>query len=95
MPRKRAEAIETTEMELAKEIIRAKKLCQKEEEECSDAETLGSDDSDDSDYEYDSEEEEEDSFGSSFIDDTEVDEEEARRALKSVTHAARRIRIRA
>ena len=85
MPRKQGQALETTTLELAKEVARANRLCRKEEEECSDAESLGSQDSDDPDYEYSSEEEEE-SYDSSFIDDTEEDEEETRQAFKKLAY---------
>ena len=90
MPRKQSQALETTTLELAKEVARANRLCRKEEEECSDAESLGSQESDDPDYEYDSEEEGEDSYESSFIDDDEVNEEESRRAMKMLVHNRRR-----
>ena len=84
----RGQVLETRSLELAKEIIRAKKLCQKEEEDCTDAETLQ--DSDDPEYEYDSEEEWEDSYESSFIDDDGVNEEASRRALNILAHNRRR-----
>ena len=80
MPRKHGQASETTTLELAKEVARATRLCQKEEDECSDAESIGSRESDDPDYEYSSE----DSYDSSFIDDTDVDEEETRQALQTL-----------
>lgn len=87
MPRKQGLALETTTLELAKEVARANRLCRKEEE-CSDAESLESQDSDDPDYEYSSQEEEE-SYDSSFIDDTEVDEEETRQAFKKLAYSRR------
>lgn len=85
MPRKRDEAVETSTLELAREMIRAKQLCQREEEECSDAETL--EEEDDPDYECSSED---DSYESSFIDDSEEDEEETRQALAMLARQKRR-----
>ena len=79
MTRTRDQALETSSLEFSMEIARANKLCRSEEDECTDAESL-----EDSDYECSSSEEEEDSYDSSFIDDTEVDEEETTKAIKQV-----------
>jgi hypothetical protein len=88
MTRTRDQALETSSLELSMEIARANKLCRREEDECTDAESL-----ENSDYDCSSSEEE-DSYDSSFIDDTEVDEEETTKAMKQMALLSRKPRVR-
>jgi len=67
MPPRRRGAKETSDAALRREIRTAEALCQEEEEELSDADTL------DSDYETETETDEGSSYESDFIDDSEAD----------------------
>ena len=93
MPRKsvvttrmKNEAMVTSDSAPKEEIRRAEVLCRREEEACSDAESL-----DDPDYLDDESESSDGSYESDFIDDDEVDEEETRLALNSVRKIAGRL----
>lgn len=89
--RRLLESIEVDEEECMREERLASQRCKEEEENISDAETLGDDDSD---YEYEEEEEEEDSDDRDFIDDSEVDEDMTKNAMEQLGKIGRTLRTR-